>query len=159
MSPLRVTALFRVLPPTLLWLLAATMPVRAADLVVTHAWIEEGPPGLSVLAGYLDLQNRGDRELTIAQISSTIAERIEIHRTEIDENTVTMRRIPTLVLAPHGSLDFKPGGYHLMIFGVARPPHVGEKVRLDITTGAGDHVLVDAEVRGPGDDDAGAPSP
>ena len=58
-----------------------------------------------------------------------------------------MRRIPKLVLAPHSDLDFKPGGYHLMIFGVTNPPRAGEKVRLDITTDAGDHVLVDADVR------------
>ena len=140
-------------PLALLASLIAVMPAQAADLSVTRAWIEEGPPGLTVLAGYLDLENRGDHELTIAEISSTIAERIEIHRTEIDDNTVTMRRIPTLVLAPHSHLDFKPGGYHLMIFGVTQPPHAGQKVRLDVTTGAGDHVLVDAEVRRPGEED------
>lgn len=147
-SPALILCMRRLCQPlAFLVSIIAVAPVQAADLLVSHAWIEEGPPGLTVLAGYLDLANRGDHELTIKQISSTIAERIEIHRTEIEANTVTMRRIPTLVLAPHSHLDFKPGGYHLMIFGVANPPRAGEKVRLDITTDAGNHVLVDADVR------------
>lgn len=141
----------------LLFALATSLPAHAGDLVAGHAWIQESPPGLSVLAGYLDLENRGDHDIKITRISSTVAERIEVHRTEIDTNTVTMRRIPVLELKPHSRLDFKPGGYHLMIFGVTKPLHVGDKVRIDIATDAGSHVLVDAVVRKSGDDEADKP--
>lgn len=128
--------------------LAGANGAMAADpIAVTHAWIQEGPPGLTVLAGYMEIENRSDQALHIVRIESSIAERIEVHQTLIERNTATMKRVPELILPPHSRLAFNPGDYHMMIFGVENPVHAGDRVELKLHLAGGTVVAVTAEVR------------
>jgi hypothetical protein len=114
---------------------------------VTDAWIEEGPPGVPVLAGYVLIQNPTAQTARVVKVASPRAERIEIHRTDITENTATMTRVSVLPIPPGGEIRFSPNGYHLMIFGVQEPPGPGEKVPLSFEFDGGSTVAVDAIVR------------
>ncbi|MGQ0657818.1 MAG: copper chaperone PCu(A)C [Chromatiales bacterium] len=128
--------------------LLMAMPAWATEVLrVTEAWIQEGPPSVPVLAGYLTLENTTNQEVRVTRVTSEIAERVEIHRTEITDTTATMRRIPELTLMPRAKLAFASGGYHLMIFGVGKPPGAGDRVNLELQLGSGDKVKARAEVR------------
>lgn len=128
--------------------LLLAFPTTAADtLRVRDAWIQEGPPTVPVLAGYLTLENPTGRDLRVTNITSPVAERVEIHRSEITEATATMTRIPQLLIPPRTTISFAPGGYHLMIFAVEQPPRAGTKVDLELQLSSGDKLTVQAEVR------------
>jgi copper(I)-binding protein len=83
----------------------------------------------------------------LVNVSSPRAERIEIHRSEITENTATMTRVGELPIPPGGEVRFTPAGYHLMIYGVSPPPAAGEKVPLEFEFDGGRKQTVEAAVR------------
>ena len=144
----RMKAATRLHAPLFLLLLLAGEPVAAAAALQVHdAWIEEGPPGMTVLAGYLDIENRGDTVVQISGIRSDAAGQIEIHRTELHDGTASMVELATLSLPPHTRLKFRQGGYHLMLMGLRGPLKAGDKVDLQLRLGDGRNEGVAAEVR------------
>lgn len=139
--------------PLFLLLLLVGKPVAAAPGLQVHdAWIKEGPPGMTVLAGYLDIENRGDTVMQVTGIRSDAAGQIEIHRTELHDGTASMVQLPALSLPPHVRLQFRQGGYHLMLMGLRRPLQAGDKVDLQLHLGDGRTEAVEAEVRRSGVD-------
>ncbi len=128
-------------------LLVAHTATGADLLRVREAWIQEGPPTVPVLAGYLTVQNTSGREVRLVGVTSEIAERVEIHRTEFSDTTATMRRMTQLTLPPGATLAFTADGYHLMLFGVEKPPVAGAKITLELELASGEIVKTLAEVR------------
>lgn len=119
----------------------------AASLRIVDAWIEESPPGVPVLAGYVVLENHGPNAVRVTKVRSPKAERVEIHRSEVTDTTATMRRLTELTIPPGGRLAFSPGDYHLMIFGVEPTPQSGSKLPLEVELDSGEKITVQATVR------------
>lgn len=126
---------------------AHTLAHAAESARVAEAWIEEGPPDVPVLAGYATIRNPTAQTARLLNVSSPRAERIEIHRSEITENTATMTRVGELPIPPGGEIRFTPAGYHLLIYGVAPPPAAGEKMPLEFEFDGGRKLAVEAIVR------------
>ncbi len=126
---------------------AHTLAHAAESARVAEAWIEEGPPDVPVLAGYATIRNPTAQTTRLLNVSSPRAERIEIHRSEITENTATMTRVGELPIPPGGEIRFTPAGYHLLIYGVAPPPAAGEKMPLEFEFDGGRKLAVEAVVR------------
>jgi copper(I)-binding protein len=138
--------------PTIALVLLTTLGVRGGSaaedqLTVNHAWIQEGPPGLEVLAGFVDLENRSARDITVAAIETPVAERVEIHLTEIKDNMATMSHLHELTVKAGARIAFSHGGHHLMLFGVREPLHAGDKIELHVRTTDGAVIKATAEVR------------
>ena len=131
-------------------LVSWTMGAIAAPewLHVQNAWIQQSPPGVPVMAGYLTLDNEGSDTVRITGVQSPAAERIEIHRTDITGNTATMSHIKELPVPARSKVTFSPGGYHLMIFGVKQPLKAGDRLPIEILHTSGDTIKIDAVVRG-----------
>ncbi len=126
---------------------AYTLAQAAGSVRVTDAWIEEGPPDVPVLAGYATIQNSTAQTVRVLSVSSPRAERIEIHHSEITEDTATMTRVGELPIPPSGEVRFTPAGYHLMIYGVAQPPAAGEKLLVEFEFDGARKLTVEAIVR------------
>ena len=126
---------------------ACTVAQAAESARVAEAWIEEGPPDVPVLAGYATVRNPTAQTARLLNVSSPRADRIEIHRSEITENTATMTRVGELPIPPGGEVRFTAAGYHLMIYGVSPPPAAGEKVPLEFEFDGGRKQTVEATVR------------
>lgn len=107
-----------------------------AGVSVRDAWIREAPPGVGVMAGYMELRNNRSRPQLLVAASSSDFESATIHRTIIKDGIAGMVHAPQVELTANASLIFAPGGYHLMLM---RPKR---------TLRAGDPVVVKLEFRG-----------
>ena len=88
-------------------------------------------PGKDVAAGFFEVKNFGADDRLIA-VSSPISDTVEIHN-HIEENGVMkMRKIDGVDLPSGESISFKPGSYHLMMFG-ANIPEAQDDVALTLT--------------------------
>ena len=88
-------------------------------VVIRDAWVREVPPGASVSAAYMTIENKGGQVDKLTAISSDAAENVEIHMSNVDENGVAkMERIKILELSAGESLELKPGGMHVMLIGL-----------------------------------------
>lgn len=135
-------------------ILLALCGAAPADTVlgVRDAWVRQGPPGASVLAGYMSIENLSGQPQTVVGVRSEDFERVEIHRTELREGMARMVPQERLQVPAHGRLTLEPGGYHLMLMRSRRALKAGDAVPIVLETESGEEVLTEARVRGGADE-------
>lgn len=107
----------------------AAAAVQHGDLTISNASIRATVPGAKVGGGYLIISNDGKEADRLTGASSPSAERVEIHEMSMDNQVMKMRQIKEGVEIPAGEkIEFKSGGYHLMLMKPAKPYVEGESV-------------------------------
>ncbi len=126
-------------------LLDATGSASAADVSVgkikiSKLWSRATPGGARVGAGYLTIRNLGNRSDKLISGSSKIAERIEVHVMRVDAGIMRMRRLAQgLEIGPSETIEFRPGGYHLMFIGLKKTIVKGDSIKVTLVfEGAGE---------------------
>lgn len=117
-------------------------------LQVANAWVRV-VPGAPVAAAYFDLNNAGDKAITVVTLSSPQFGRVHMHESLTgDDGMATMQPVASVTVAAGQSLAFAPGGYHLMMFEPEQELAPGDKVTLQLQCeGADGRRTVTAEVR------------
>ena len=113
----------------------------------SHVWIRQAPPGINVLAGYLTLQNLTGKPLDLRSITSPEFGAVEMHRSFVKDGQEQMEPVSTLTLPAHGSVEFKPGSYHVMLMQPKTYLFPGDMVTLDLSFSDGSELTVMAPVR------------
>ena len=132
------------------WLALASLLFCAgagAAVTVTDAWVREGPPGALAKAAYFTLHNADDVVQTLTGATSPRFARADLHVTHLEGGRVRMRQVQAVEIPAHGSLAFRPGGYHLMLVGARRPLKAGDRVELTLQFKDAPAVTVQAPVR------------
>jgi len=136
-----VPALFRlfVLPSIVFIALLLVAPSSFASDIITieNAWISEAPPMSKVMAAYMKIQNPGNKPVQIDKVSSPDFSSIEMHRTVIKNGIASMLRERNIRIPAHGSFEFKPGHYHLMMFNPKKSFKAGDSSQLTFTLASG----------------------
>lgn len=117
---------------TLCFSLLALSAQAAGDIEVHKAWVREAPPNARVLAAYMTLRNHSDMMRTLNRVTSPDFEEVEIHRTEYHEGMAHMKAISHVQIDKHGSVEFKPGGLHLMLIKPRKHVMAGDQVALTL---------------------------
>lgn len=113
----------------------------------SHVWIRQAPPGIGVLAGYLTLQNLTAKTLELKSITSPDFAAVEMHRSFVKDNQEQMEPVPSLTLPAHGSVEFKPGSYHIMLMQPRKNLFAGDTVTLNLSFSDGSELAIMAPVR------------
>lgn len=95
------------------------------SMMITGAWARALPPVVPNGAAYLSLHNMGTERDILLSISSSIAKRSMLHESYLDDDKVAMRHIAELNVEAGQQVDFKPGGYHIMLMGLKQPLSLG----------------------------------
>ena len=82
---------------------------------VEDAWVREAPPNASVMAGYVTITNNSKQDHILTFAKSKQFSAVEIHSTIVEDGVAKMRRQDDLPVPAGGSLELKPGSYHLML--------------------------------------------
>lgn len=80
-------------------------------------------------AGYLTVHNNGPAPEVLTGAASPACGTLMLHESEDESGMAMMMDVPTITIAPGGSVSFSPGGYHLMCMQPRMKP--GEKI--DVT--------------------------
>ena len=105
-----VPVLFAILPA-----LAETAPIQAGALTIVRPWALAAPGGAEVAGGYLRIENGGAEADRLLGGGSDIAGAVEFHEMKVEDGIMKMRELTGgLEIPPGGSVEFKPGGLHLM---------------------------------------------
>ena len=124
----------------ILSVISASISCAAPPLQVENPWIPEAPPVSTVLAGYVTLVNSGDNALTIEAVSSDAFDRVEIHRTVMQQGMARMEPQDTLTIPAHDRVQLKPGGLHLMLIKPKQALKNGDQVNLSLKLSSGDTI-------------------
>jgi copper(I)-binding protein len=129
---------------------AAAKPMQSVE--VSSARIHPPFQGRTTAASFFTLENKGlDTQLIAA--SSPISDSIEIHTHLREDGVMKMRRIDAVDLPAGSSVEFKPGGYHLMMFDTKLPLDMTE-APLTLTYSNGETVTLIVPIEGRADEDA-----
>ena len=119
-------------PAMLLAALFAALPAFAGELAVANAWSRSTPPGVTVGVAYFTLKNDTGKSDRLLKITTPVASKVQVHRTEIQDGMARMREVAVLHVDAGQSLEFKPGGMHLMLVGLKQPLVEGEAFEIDL---------------------------
>jgi len=127
----RVAGLGAVFAQSLVMALSA-LPAFAGELAITDAWSRTTPPGVSVGVAYFTLRNDTGKSDRLLKISSPIASKVQVHRTEILDGIARMREVAVLHVDAGQTLEFAPNGMHLMLMGLKQPLVEGKTFEIEL---------------------------
>jgi periplasmic copper chaperone A len=139
-------------------LLTLILPVcnAFADVTVTQPWVRGTVAPQKTTGAFMVLRSTSDAKLISA--SSPSAKQVEVHEMVMVNNVMRMRPIPELALPAGKEVALKPGGYHIMLMGIAHQLKQGDVVPITLTVresdGKSKTIEVQAQVR-----DLAAPAP
>ncbi len=97
-------------------------------------------------AAYMKIHNMGDAADMIVAASSPLAERVEMHTHTMTDGVMKMRKVEGIELPAKAHTELKPGGLHLMIFGLKQAVKKGEMIPIKMTLKAAGEVEIKAMV-------------
>jgi periplasmic copper chaperone A len=115
-----------------LWLASAGgVMAQTSDLQVTDAWARATPGAAQTAAAYVTITSAAGDRLTGA--STPVAQKAELHTMTMDGNVMKMRQVDGIDLPAGQAITLKPGGYHIMLTGLAQPLKEGQTFPLTLT--------------------------
>ena len=105
------------------------------DLVIDHPYATPSLAGTPHGAAYLrGVRNKGQQADRLIRASSPVAERVELHRMEMDSGVMRMREVSAIELPAGSTTSLRHGGeYHLMLMNLKRPLKDGDRFDLTLT--------------------------
>ncbi|WP_230293516.1 copper chaperone PCu(A)C [Croceicoccus sp. Ery5] len=156
---------------TLLWLAAAALPLAACGdstpsddtaqqdaaapsqlgMVLDNAAIRLPAVSGRPAGAYFTLQSLRDEPVRIAGVDVTGAGEAELHETKVVDGVSMMAAAGTIVLEPRETVQFAPGGFHVMLFDIDPALVAGGTTDLTLTLENGDKISATAQIVGPAD--------
>jgi copper(I)-binding protein len=113
-----------------LMLLSPVAFAQGADVMITSAWARATPGGAQTAAVYATMKSpAGDR---LTGVSTPAAQKADIHEMTMDGNVMKMRDADGVDLPAGQAVTLKPGGYHIMLSGLAKPLKEGDSFSLTL---------------------------
>ena len=102
--------------------------VKVDVVSVSDAYTRATVPGQQVAGGFLKIENKGNIPDQLISASSPVAGEVQLHEMAMDGNVMKMRQVKDIAVPANGSVELKPGGYHLMFLNLKGPFVAGETV-------------------------------
>jgi copper(I)-binding protein len=124
MNPTRLLAALSVI--------LAALPALAGELSITNAWSRSTPPGVTVGVAYFTLKNDTGKSDRLLKITTPVASKLQVHRTEILDGMARMREVAVLHVDAGQTLEFAPNGLHVMLMGLKQPLVEGTTFEIEL---------------------------
>jgi periplasmic copper chaperone A len=117
-----------------------------AGIQARDAWIRWLPANIPSGA-YLTLINSGTAPQVLVSAASPDFAEVSFHQTRTVNGLSEMSAVSALTISPQSSLQFAPGGYHIMLMQPSRTLHPGDHVPITLRFADGKSLQVSFEVR------------
>ena len=121
-----------------------------AELSIIKGIILQGPPNISVNAGYGVLKNITDEDITLIRLTSPVFDGVQLHDMEYsDDGKAKMIHITKPLIPADGELKLAPGGKHLMLINRRRDLKVGEIIKIMVESNKERRYMLELKVIDP----------
>ncbi len=133
-------------------LLTAACLVLLSNLSYAHieidgAYVRGLPPGQPNTAAFMRLYNDTSDDMTLIGAETSAAKRVEIHQHSHHNGVMQMRQVHSVDIGAGQVFEFKSGGYHIMLIGLAKPLRHGDTVDFDLVFASGAKVSMTLPVQ------------
>ena len=97
------------------------------NIKIEDAYTRATAPGQQVAGGFLKIDNKGNADQLLGA-SSPAAGEVQLHEMAMDGNVMKMRQVKDIPVPAGGTVELKPGGYHLMFMNLKGPFVAGQTV-------------------------------
>lgn len=123
----------------------AAMPV-APSVAISNCWIRLLPlPAPS--AGYFNTDNKGPGAVTLTGAASAHYGQVMLHQTTHADGMSRMSFVEGVEIPAGQTLEFTPGGYHIMLEKPAQEVKVGDMVAMQFLFASGEKAEATCEVK------------
>lgn len=133
----------------------AAAPAATGTLAVANATLRLNPNAAAPSAAYFILTG-GTSEDRLVSVTSPDAARAEMHESKMEGGMMTMTPIDAIPVPANGTVEFRQGGKHIMLFDISAAARSAGKVKLVLTFASG--ATLDAEAIAAAPTGAGADS-
>lgn len=134
--------------------LAGTLLLSACDsatgITVKDAWSRPAAQGANG-AVYFLLQNHSASADELIGVSSDVAEAVEMHETSMDGDVMQMQQVLSVPVKGKESIEFAPGGLHVMLIGLKQDLKVGDQFQIILQFARADDVTLNVPVQESGE--------
>jgi hypothetical protein len=150
-------------------LLSACAPPRPASLQVTDAWVRAAKPETPSVASeasaavcgaenaqpvasqansaaYMSIYNPSTQSDRLLSVETGAAAAVEIHETIMANDVMSMHRVDAIEIPAGVTVELKPGGFHVMLFGLTCELAPGGTLPLTLVFETAGRVEVEAAV-------------
>jgi periplasmic copper chaperone A len=103
----------------------------ATGIEISNTWTR---PALQDGNGavYFLLQNHSALGDELTRVSSEVAQAVEMHESKMVGDVMQMRQISSLAIRGKESVQFGPGGYHIMLVGLKQELKAGDEIQITL---------------------------
>jgi len=103
-----------------------------STIQVENPYARAVPPTAANSAAFMLLQNNSDQERNLVSASSDVSEITELHNHINDGGVMRMRQVPQITVPANGSIELKPGSFHVMLIKLKQPLKEGDPVNVTL---------------------------
>ena len=130
---------------------------KLGTLEIIEPWTRATPATAPSGGGYLTITNKGTAADRLIAVRSPTAGKVELHEMKMEGNIMRMRELEKgIEIPPGGTVELKPGGFHIMFLGLKSPFEKDAKVPATLVFEKAGNVDVELQVAPLG---ASAPAP
>ena len=120
---------------------------QAGPITVDHVWARPTVGVVKYSSVYMKLSNTGDEADRLVSVKTVDADDTMLHETRTEDGVAKMVHLENgIEVPPHGSVQLKPLGMHVMLMGVRRALKDGDTIPLTLVFKKLGEVSVEAKV-------------
>ena len=113
-------------------LMAFATSIQAQDakvgaIKIENAYVRATAPGQPAAGAFMKIENSGSADQLVSA-SSPAAGEVQLHQMSMEGNVMKMGQVKDIAVPANGSVDLKPGGYHIMLMNIKAPLKAGDTV-------------------------------
>lgn len=133
----------------LILILVCVTGLARAELVIKDAVVRLLPPGVPNTSAYFSIENRSDTRQILVGANADFVNKAELHNHIMVDGMMRMQQQSEIVVEAGETVNFRPGGLHIMLFGLKQPLKQGQVVSMNLQTKDGQTVAINAKVARP----------
>lgn len=130
-----------------LLLSAPLLATAAAPVSVENPYARAVPPTARNSGAFMLIRNNSDQDRKVVSAKSSVSAVTELHNHIHDNGVMRMRRVEAIDVPAHGSVELKPGSYHVMLINLIKPLKPEDPVHIDLVLDNGSVIPVDLKAR------------
>lgn len=105
---------------------------RQSTIEISQSWMRASLAGVPNTAAYMTIRTMDGKPDRLLRAESPTAGRAELHTHIIENGVAMMRQVPAIDVPAGAAAELKPGGLHVMLFGVKGALKEGENAPLTL---------------------------
>ena len=118
-------------------------------IFIGHPYAHATGPGQTTGEGFLKLKNDG-KDDRLLSASASVSRSVELHSMTMEGDVMHMREVDSVDLLSGKTVEFKPGGFHIMFVGLKAPLKIAERFPMKLKFAKAGEVTVEVIVQAVG---------